>query len=369
MPKTLKDMAKHLKSVITSEIPETYTVNPMFENISKEENLREGVLAFRNFLYKLCDALIVEGDPYDNHKKNAHAFDDRVTISVYFPFLHNVKCLLLNIGFHGVLTESAGYLTVRRNIFSTKIPVSKSIECLRFLAACGILIEGIDLNDKKQDLSKVEGIKISYPNNPAMLIGLKVMAIAEIEFGTKDYKLEFNKFNAISYCRFSDILLRCDYRVLKNNTTDEVTSILKDIMNPLSANVQDFILQLHQRYLGKGFKCDVEIKDLWIKLKYSYKSKEIWGINVSLNNGYQINIKAKNTHKYADIIEKFPSFIQEMIEKGYGCGIKRGISDHCNGGCQGFRFSLDDSIIDIRNVIETWLDTELSFAVVAKHLV
>lgn len=190
-------MAKHLKNVITPEIPDTYEINPMFENISNEEEIRKGVLAFKNFLYQLCDVLIVEGDSYDIHKKNAHEFDDRVTISVYF--------------------------------------------------------------------------------------------------------------------------------------------------------------------LDKRLKCNVEIKDLWIKIKYSYKSKEIWGINVSLNNGYQINIKAKNTLKYADTIEKFPSFIQEMIEKGYGCGIKRGISDHCNGGCQGFRFSLDDSIIDIRNAIETWLDTELSY--------
>jgi hypothetical protein len=356
MQKTLKDMAKHLKNVITSEIPETYAINPMFENISNEEDIRQGVLAFRNFLYQLCDILIVEGDSYDNHKKNAHEFDDRVTISVYFPFLHNVKCLLLNIGYYGVLTESARSLTVGNNIFNTKIPPSKSIECLRFLTDCGILIDGIDLNEKKLDLSKAGRIIISYPDNPSMLTGLKVMAIAEIEFD----KSMVNKSNTISYCRFSDILLRCDYRVLKNDETD-VISLLKDTMKPLSANVQDFILQLHQRYLNKGLKCNMEIKDLWIKIKYSYKSKEIWGINVSLNNGYQINIKAKNTHKYADTIEKFPSFIQEMIEKGYGCGIKRGISDHCNGGCQGFRFSLDDSIIDIRNAIETWLDTELSF--------
>ncbi len=355
MRKTLKDMAKHLKNVITPEIPETYTINPMFKNISNEEDIREGVLAFRNFLYRFCDVLIVEGDSYDNHKKIAHAFDDRVTISVYYPFLHNVKCLLLNIGLHGVLTERAGSLIVGNNIFNMKIPISKSIQCLRFLTDCGILIDGIDLNDKKPDLSKAERITISYPDHPTMLTGLKVMATAEIEFGTN-----VNKFKAISYCRFSDILLRCDYRVLKNDETD-VISIIKDTMKPLSANVQDFILQLHQRYLDKGLKCNVEIKDLWIKIKYSYKSKEIWGINVSLNNGYQINVKAKNTHKYADTIEKFPSFIQKMIEKGYGCGIKRGISDHCNGGCQGFRFSLDDSIIDIRNDIETWIDAELSF--------
>ncbi len=361
MPKTLKDMAKHLKNVITSEIPETYAINPVFENISNEESIREGVLAFRNFLYQLCDVLIVEGDLHDNHKKIAHAFDDRVTISVYFPFLHNVKCLLLNIGFHGVLTESAESLIVSNNIFNTKIPVSKSIECLRFLTNCGILIDGIDLNEKKPDLSKAEKIKISYPDNPAMLTGLKVMAAAEIELDRNTDKSKVNKSSTISYCRFSDILLRCDYRVLKNNRADEVISILKDTMKPLSANVQDFVLQLHQRYLDKGLKCDVDIKDLWIKVEYSYKSKEIWGINVSLNNGYQINIKAKNTHKYADVIEKFPLFIQEMIEKGYGCGIKRGISDHCNGGCQGFRFLLDNSIIDVGNTIETWLDTELSF--------
>ncbi len=359
MRKTLKDMAKHLKNVITPEIPETYAINAMFQDISNEEAIREGVLAFRNFMYQLCDVMIVEGDSYDNHKKNAHEFDDRVTISVYFPFLHNVKCLLLNIGFHGVLTENAGSLTVGNNIFNMKIPVSKSIECLRFLTDCGILIDGINLNDKKPDLLKVERIKISNPDNPAMLMGLKVMAIAEIEFGTNINNLEVNKFNVISYCRFSDILLRCDYRVLKKNETD-VISILKDTMNPLSVNVINFILQLHQRYLDKGLRFNMEIKDLWIKIKYSYKSKEIWGINISLNNGYQINIKAKNTHKYADTIEKFPLFIQEMIEKGYGCGIKRGISDYCNGGCQGFRFSLDDSIIDIRNVIETWVDAELS---------
>ncbi len=360
MPKTLKDMAKHLKNVITSEIPETYDINPRFMNISDEENIREGVLALRNFLYRLCDTMIVEGDLYDNQKKNAHEFDDRVTISVYFPFLHNVKCLLLNIGFYGVLADSTGYLTAGNNIFNTNIPVSKSIECLRFLTDCGILFDGINLKDNKPELLKAERIKISCPDDPAMLTGLKVMAIAEIEFGENADKLKVNKSNTVSYCRFSDILLRCDYRVLKNNN-DDVISVLKDTMNPLSANVQDFIWQLHQRYLDKGLKCNMEINDLWIKVKYSYKSKELWGINVSLNNGYQINIKAKNTHKYADTIEAFPLFIQEMIKKGYGCGIKRGISDHCNGGCQGFRFTLEDSILEIRNDIETWLDTEISF--------
>ncbi len=88
-------MAEHLRNVITPEIPETYTINSMFKNITYEENIQEGVLAFRDFLYHLCNILIADGDRYDIHKKIAHVFDDRVTISVYFPFLHNVKCLSL----------------------------------------------------------------------------------------------------------------------------------------------------------------------------------------------------------------------------------------------------------------------------------
>ena len=58
MGKTLKDMAKHLKNVITPEIPEAYGIKPMFERISNEENIREGVLGFRNFMYQLCDVII-----------------------------------------------------------------------------------------------------------------------------------------------------------------------------------------------------------------------------------------------------------------------------------------------------------------------
>lgn len=354
MQKTLKDMGKHLKNLISSEIPEIYTVNPVFSNVSREENLREGVLAFRNFLYRICDGLISEGNGYDSRKKMAHVFDDRITLSVYYPFLHNVKYLLLNIGLHSELTDNEQCLTVGNNIFNSKIPLSKSLECLGFLTDCGMQFEGIDLGVKKMALSKIESIKICYPENSVMLIGLKAMAIAEAEFGVNGYKA-----SGISYCRFSDILLRCDYRVLMNSDT-EVLSIVKDTINPLSCHVQEFVLQLHQWSLDKGFKCDVEIKDLWVKIKYSYKRNEIWGINASLNNGYQINIKAKNMTHYGGAIEKFPSLLQKMIEKGYGCGKKRGISPSCDGGCRGFRISLDDSVLELRNAIEIWLDKELS---------
>lgn len=37
-------------------------------------------------------------------------------------------------------------------------------------------------------------------------------------------------------------------------------SIVKDTIESLSTDVQDFIVQLHQRYLDKGLTCAVEVK-------------------------------------------------------------------------------------------------------------
>lgn len=176
-----------------------------------------------------------------------------------------------------------------------------------------------------------------------MLTGLRALAIAEIEFGTLDNQ---------------DIFLRCDYRALNNEETDAL-SIVKDLIGPLSADVRNFVLQLHQRYLDQGLNCVVEIKGFHIYIKYRHKRKDLWGINASLNNGYHLNVKAARTEEYAKTVETFPLFLQEVIAKGYGCGRKREIG-RCDGGCRGMTIPLDHTVLDISGVIETWFDQELS---------
>ena len=178
-----------------------------------------------------------------------------------------------------------------------------------------------------------------------MLLGLKVLATAGCELkvsGDEHY------------------LLQCDYRIIKNDIVDTV-SFLVDSLKPLSVDVQKFVLQLHQRFMDKKLKCVVSKMNLYIRFIYSYKVKEVIRLNVSLNNGYDIGIRAKNAHKYTDTIEKFPVWLQEKIRKGYGCGKKLGLTASCNGGCRGIRIPLDESLIDARDDIETWFDLELSF--------
>lgn len=184
MRKTLQDVASYLKEIMVPATHESYAINTTYTNVSTEDGIREGVLAFRDFLSRLYDVLYTQGHVYDHSKKVAHAYENRTTLSVYYPFLHHVSTLLKNIGYHGRFDDNGQYLACESTIFNGKLSVAKNLECIRFLVDCGICIDGVDLKEKKQNLSDIKTIRISYPDHPAMLTGLKVMAIAEIEQGT-----------------------------------------------------------------------------------------------------------------------------------------------------------------------------------------
>jgi hypothetical protein len=350
MRKTLGDVAEYLQSILAPETNGTFTINPLFKNIANDEKIREGVFAFRQFLHQCYGALTINSEKYDSPKKVAHEYENRISLSVYYPFLHNAKNLLLNIALQGVWENNHQSLICSGKIFDTRISTAKSIECLQFLHDCGLQIDGINLEDKKQYLPQLENIIFSFPKNDAMLIGLKVMAIAEAKLGTLENQ---------------DIFLRCDYHVLKNDelaSLENAVFIIKHATRFLSNDVRNFIFQLHQTCTEKGYKPLIEIKGFWIIIKYVYKRKEMWGFNVSLANGIHINVKAQNMDKYRDAIETFPPVLREVIEKGYGCGRKR--SGVCDGGCRGMIIPLNDSdfVLSIKTELEYWFEQELQFA-------
>lgn len=341
MRKTLSDLAEYLKNIMPPAAKEAYAIQPVFKTVANEENIQNGVFAFRGFLNRMFDVLIAEGDAFDTSKKVAHEYENRTGLSIYYPFLHNVNIMLINMGYQGVLSETAGVLICGNTIFNEKLSVSKNLECLRFLTDCGICIDGIDLNSKKQDLSCIKGMNITYPDDPSVLTGMKVLAISE-----KDHRTLVNQ----------DVLLRCDYRALRDKF--DAISIVQDTIMPLSPDVQDFVLGLHRRYLDKGITCIVEVKGFHIYIKYCYRRKDVWGVNASLSNGYHINVKPINTHQYTDAIKTFHPALQELIAKGYGCGRKSEIG-HCNGGCRGITIPLDHSILNMKDDIVEWFDQEL----------
>jgi hypothetical protein len=150
MRKTLQDVASYLKEIMVPETREAYGIDPVYTKVSSEEHIRKGVLAFRAFLVRLYDGLYAKGPVYDHSKKAAHEYENRTTLSVYYPFLHHVSTLLMNIGYHGKPIENAQALTCGSSILDEKLSVTKTLECLRFLADCGICIDGIDINEKSK---------------------------------------------------------------------------------------------------------------------------------------------------------------------------------------------------------------------------
>ena len=348
--KPINEVAKFMKNLIPTNIPEIYALNPVLSNIASDESIRSGVIAFRDFLYSFFDRLMLDGHLYAKPPNNPGSMTD-------YPFLGSVSNLLAEIGYHGVLAESGDSLLVTRisSQVASKITGSNMIKCLKFLTICGFVFSNIDLDAKTIKILEALPLEVSYPNNPSMITGLKALSVANIELRTTR--------------RFSNDhnLLLCDYRAMKSEPT-ETHEILKDYLHPLPEKVQEIALKLHQRYVNAGMACSIRILG---DINFAYadisKSKKtlsptdiyaisVWQISISMKNGYCIFVRPKKTSKYAEIIEKFPLILQEKIAAGYGCDRKRG--ETCQGGCQGIRIPLDNSILDIAKDIETWIDSE-----------
>ena len=357
---SISEYAKYIKTLIPVNIPRTYALKSMFKDIANEENIRNGVVAFRDFLYLFCDRLMSDGHAYCKPKKTKNPDA--------YPFLHNMNDLLIDIGYHGQLAENGDSLLVTELPSCTavvdengkktgpKISFSGQMECLRFLSLCGFIFTGVDLEAKAFHLSQVQKLEISYLDNPNVLMGLKTLAIAAMEL-------------KVRFVNNAENILRCDYRVIKAEDTD-VIDVLKDILHPLPQKIKKFALELHQRYVDMGMIC-VTIYDNTSHFAYAYiknrkrilsprdiYQQRVWAFTVSMKYGYSLMVRAKKTDKYMDVIEKFPSYLQEKIAQGYGCDRKLR-NERCQGGCQGIRIPLDDAIVKMKEDIETWLDHEV----------
>ncbi|MCL2078336.1 MAG: hypothetical protein FWH17_00680 [Oscillospiraceae bacterium] len=359
--KPIGKYAKHMRNLIPANIPEVYTLRPEISNIADEKVIRDGVIAFRDFLYDFCDRLISDGNLYALPRKTINPSN--------YPFLHYINHLLIDIGYHGNLATDGGSLLVTQIPSFTgsknKTPVSKQAECLRFLTLCGFAFAGIDMDANAIVVSKEQPLAVSYPANPVLAVGLKALSVADMELRTER--------------RYSndDNLLRCDYSLIKADETDTL-DVLKNYLHPLSEKVREFAVALHQRYTDMGIVSVVNKRD-GLHIAYAninnnsrvltsrdVYDRRIWEFAVSIKHGYCLVVRAKKTDKDSDAIEKFPLYLKEKIKQGYGCDRKlRG--ERCQGGCQGIRIPLDDSILDISREIEAWLDSETNPASVRRE--
>ena len=207
--KTLGDMAGYIKNLLPSEIPADYAIKPIFTSIEREVNIRNGILALKDFMNQLYDIIIEDGEKYDKPKPTFIPAGKKPSIPIDFPFIYHIKSVLLNIGYNsdlkdGVLTFS-GLKTLTPIICCegmpamSKISAPKLLACLRFLNECGMYFEGLNLDAEKLNMASEVYIEVMYPDNPVLLTGLKIMSVAQRDLKWKTY---------------DEIFLRCDYSAL-----------------------------------------------------------------------------------------------------------------------------------------------------------
>ena len=358
MHKPISEMAAYMQNLLPPIVPQTFEIDPMSLADVTEADIYKGVPAFKDFLHRVYDHLIAEASVFDKPKRESH----NTNISSSYPFILHLAVIMMNMGLHGKLSDKKDALlingvetlTASNHISYQKIPDKRKAECLRFLADCGLRFDGLDISGKKLEMippGSHGAIVITYPTNPAMLAAMKVMASAQHNIGSK---------------YINEILLRCDWRALacnkdnkaKGANPSDILPILKDLTHTLPADVQDFILNLHTDYMSHGYKCDTYI-GTDTRFEYFCRSKELWRFNHTLGGGHFITIKAQNTDKYLDIVGKLPSRLQASIAKGYGCGKKMGITDSCDSGCRGYRVPLNDSFLEISDIVKAWIEREV----------
>ena len=364
------EVAKFLKNLIPPDIPGTFALKPVLKKISGEENIRNGVAAFRNFLNIFCDRLISDGQSWVKPPKIPAGI-------AQYPFINNITNLLMEIGYYGKLSKDGHSLLITElpscivsagrngNRNNAKISSSDLNLCLKFLSLCGFVFNGSGIEAKTYMVSGKQlpdvsfPMNVSYPDDPVLPVGLKALSVAEAELReTRRFRNDIN-------------FLRCDYRPMIAGEMD-MLDVLRDFLHPLPVKIQKTAIKLHQRYIDMGMTCVMTIPGE-VNLSYSYIENSrramsvkdiyylrIWEFSCSLRFGYCLVIRAKKTDKYADVIKKFPLSMQKLIERGYGCDRKLR-NERCQHGCHGFRIPLDDSILKISDCIEQWLDNEVSF--------
>ena len=307
--KPIGEVAVFLRNLIPANIPKTYSLKPIFKKVSSEENIRKGVIAFRDFLYKFCSTLISDGSLYAKPPKKPSNMAD-------YPFLYNVTNLLVDIGYYGRLSKNGVSLSITEIPLCTaavdengkkkspKISFSGLIECLRFLTLCGFVFTGIDLKAKTLNSTEKKHIEISYPGNHILLTGLKALSIANMELRkTRRYWNDNN-------------ILRCDYRLMKVEDTD-ILEILKDFLHPLHVKIQKFAVNLHQHYIDMGMTCSLRILDD-INFAYAFVSKNrrissptdiytlsVWQFSYSIRFGYCLVVRAKKLMNMQTLSKNF----------------------------------------------------------------
>lgn len=350
--KSVSELGRYLKDLVPKAIETTYPIKPELLELASETQIQKAITDYKALLEAICDTLTAEGAQFFKLSPKPKHDND-------YPFVYLMTDLIWDIGYFGVFESDTQHLKIKDlpsfistdNMGKVKHSVPKLMTTLRFLEAVGFSFSGVDLHTKKFEPSN--DVIVSYPAFPDALLGLKVLAIADVTWREKRYKNDLNHDN----------LLRCDYRLIKVSPSD-IDGLLEDFLAPLPEPIKSKALTLHKSWMAKGMTCvpllsPFENHFAYARVSENAKSmssrdlyqKRSWAFSLSPRHGYRLSVRPKKNAS----LEALPTFLKEKIALGYGCDRKLR-NEACQGGCEGIRFPLDMTLEPHWEGVRQWLD-------------
>ena len=330
--KDLSYLCDYFKAFVISDLPDDFSVAESFRHGLADNELRKGMMAFRDFLRTLFDTIRKNKDKIDvtrGRRYNPYGTPgDRGTASVKdcFPVFFDLTIILLTLGFHGKLTgltAGAGVqLSVRGEDMLTFVdPITekyqsvirmsgeRKLEMFHLLSEAGLHFDGADFS-REVDFSKIETFYIASIKNDLFAVGLKLIAEAMIN-NKNYYKLEN---------LFFSILLRGDYSPLANITPKKVHLSIKEYACAHPLDIKEWIMDINELLINNGCKL---VQGMGGGPPFTYTKRNIPTITKGMVCIIEMGVTGcylipgvNHLEKPNQIINMLPDYMVDMIKSG-----------------------------------------------------
>jgi len=253
MEKDLTYVCSYLKGLIVPYPTDDFIIAEPFRYGLANDELIEGIAAFRIFLHELYDKLATDRNRFDVAK--GKKYDPELgEDSIYkcFPVINDIAVVLSTLGTYGRLeVEPRNELIVNGNDLLTplsttkppamnKISNKRKMEIFDYLADIGFHFEDLNISENI-DFSKIGTFNVTYENDDSVILGLKLIAEAK------------NNIKS-GYQKFMTTFMRGDYYPLANATPKAHTASASEFASSQSLEIRDWIIDIEKLLVNKGCK-------------------------------------------------------------------------------------------------------------------
>jgi len=380
MKKDLSDVCDYLKDLVIPHIPKDFIIAKSFTHGLSNDELKQGISAFKSFLYALYANITTNKDMIDVQKSKKYDPESgEDSIHKCFPIINDIAIVLSTLGTHGRLeTEPNIHLVVNGGdlltpLSSTKPPAmnkisnKRKLEVFNYLSDMGFYFEDLNLSEAI-DFSKIGTFYVTYENDNFVILGLKLIALAK-----ENIKAGFQKFMTT--------FMRGDFYSLANPMPKKHMANASEFANAQPAEIRDWITNLEKLLINN--KCKISsffLSNTNGDGSFAYvspKGKTICRISMGIC-GSKISIHSHHISNENTILAELPENMMNVIKNSNGCGgcgarnpdtfvqCRHGgaIKFEYNGThyerCvfEGYTFSLNNA--NERTLLKRWIEYELS---------